>query len=458
MTRMQPLNYLLGRIIKTSDPIIVAACYSYVGADRRSNFEKILFATNKLKRQFAMALYTPDSVLQSLVACANQTIQLKIAKNPNCSAITLNRLAQQSVSKKLDVQIATHPRASQELLQRIYRKHLKSSAIITALCNNLSTPLVLLREIAKKASISQLKCIVGNPETDSDTLSHCFQYKDVYLQAEVVAHPNCPSELLQEAKVSKDALIRRKLTQNPLLSEGDLLGLLEDNDSRVRAAAIRRLNKIMMNELGIFCFDKSAQVRRCQARREKLPLAWFKGLAQDPEPWVRRLIARNITTPVEILCTLANDKIMMVRRGVVRNLNCPKVLIKKLAADTQPWVRAGIALRIDTPQSVLIALSKDNDIDVLSALGRNSSTPTDVLDKISQHPDKDVRRSVILNDSTPHSILHKLLNDPYPLNRLLLTNNKNLLGVDLMGLIEDPEPTVRFSSAMATMRHAYADS
>ncbi|MEZ5446609.1 MAG: hypothetical protein R3F45_12640, partial [Gammaproteobacteria bacterium] len=47
---------------------------------------------------------------------------------------------------------------------------------------------------------------------------------------------------------------------------------------------------------------------------------------------------------------------------------------------------------------------------------------------------------------------HTLREDPYPLNRVMLAEHPALTEEDLEGLIEDPEPHVRFAALRALIR------
>ena len=71
-----------------------------------------------------------------------------------------------------------------------------------------------------------------------------------------------------------------------------------------------------------------------------------------------------------------------------------------------------------------------------------------------QSADADVRRSVILNAQAPRDALDALLEDPYPINRAFLARHRNLTETDLVAMLGDPEPQVRFSAASALIDRA----
>jgi len=440
---------LLDQALDAHDPYLAAACHPWADCRQRCALETILFATAKLRRQFAAAMYTPPSVLDSLARNGEQRIRLRVAKHPAAGAVTLVKLARLALAEAADdlcVRLAGHRNTPRDILESLYKCPV-SAGIRHALCYNLRTPLPLLRRLAVGATPVELKGIACNQEADETLLRLCWASEDEYLQAEVAAHPDCPTELLDAAEHAPQTLVRRKLAQNPALRDSVLIRLLSDTEAQVRAAAVRHLSTPIMAELDADAFDPSHRVRRDQARHNGLPRAWVSRLAGDSDSWVRRLVARNRAVPVEALHNLAGDAVMEVRRSVARNPACSASLLQILARDLDPWVRAGVALRHDIAESLIIALSRDRDIDVLSALAKNPQTPPNILDRISCHHDRDVRRAVILNRSTPRRVLYRLLEDPYPLNRVLLSSHHNLDNTDLRKLLHDPEPTVRFAGA-----------
>ncbi len=442
---------LLDQVLDADDPYLAAACHPYADRQQRCALESILFATAKLRRQFAGVMYTPPSVLDSLARNGDQRIRLRVAKHPAAGPVTLVKLARLALAEAADdlcVRLAGHRNTPRDILESLYICPV-SAGIRHALCYNPHTPLPLLRRLAVGATPVELKGIACNQEADDALLRLCWASQDEYLQAEVAAHPGSPTELLDAAERAPQTLVRRKLAQNPSLRDSVLIRLLGDAEARVRAAAVRHLSTSIMAELDADAFEPSHRVRRDQARRNGLPRAWIARLAEDSDSWVRRLVARHQPVPGETLHNLAGDAVMEVRRSVARNPACPARLLQILACDLDPWVRAGVALRHDIAESLIIALSRDHDIDVLSALGKNPGTPPNILDRISRHDDRDVRRAVILNKSTPRRVLCRLLEDPYPLNRVLLSSHHNLDHTDLRRLLDDPEPTVRFAGAKA---------
>src|SRR5690606_22345530 len=144
---------------------------------------------------------------------------------------------------------------------------------------------------------------------------------DCYLQAELVANPSCPPELHDAARLSPAIIVRRTLAENPNVRTPDLIALLADPVSEVRAAAARSAPSSAID--GPDC-EPAASVRRMKARRHDLPAALIERLARDEDSWVRRWLARNPSVGIDSLARLSRDPEHEVRRGVARNPNCPK--------------------------------------------------------------------------------------------------------------------------------------
>jgi|TARA_Y100000310_G_scaffold149718_1_gene149087 hypothetical protein len=436
---------LLGQALDDKDPHIAAACHPCAEPRDRQALEQILFTTIRSRRQLSRATQTPATVLHCLAADDNELIRGAVARNPSTAAASLVTLALNKGSVELAVGIVSHRHTPAFTLTDLYSQHSESAPARQALCRNPRTPSSVLCALVKRANATECKLIAGNPNAGEGLLRRFWEKGDSYLQAEVAAHSHCPSDLLNLARHSPQALVRRKMAGNPNVSDVQLISLLDDVAPPVRAAAVRHVTSL---HIGQACLgDPSRLVRRDQARHGRLPLKWINTLSVDTDAWVRQLIARNETTPQQTLNSLANDPVMDVRRGVSRNLMCQPSLLAMLGGDPHPWVRAGVALRTDLPESLMEKLSQTDDVNVLSALGRNPMISCRFLERLIEHENKDIRRAVILNVRTPRRLLKELLVDPYPINRILLAGHPSLNQSDLSRLLSDPVSDVRFASA-----------
>jgi len=432
---------LCDRIMASGDAFQVAAIYPWLPDSERVRSESTIFSHRRYPRLFAQASYTPVSLIERLAQESDEVILDKLAGNPATPNSVLEQLVESSQNQSRLVSIARHVNASPVLLGSLDAE--SSSALHTAICGNENTGLEQLERLVLTASVLELKSIARNPHADSKLLATLWQsFDETYLRAEIAAHEACPKYLLKQAANSDKILLRRKAATNPELSQAQLEKLLSDSEAQVRVAALRHIgtkNIQLINE-------PARRVRRELARKSGLDKQVIGTLSADEDNWVRRWVARNPVTPEAVLRKLAQDSETEVRRGVARNPLLPEDLKKLFAADPEAWVRAGIAIRPDIERASIEQLSRDDSIDVLAGLGRNPLTPPGILMKIAGHEDRDVRRAVILNPEAPLSVLETLIEDSYPLNRVLLCRHSEMDCSQLLHLLDDPEPQVRFSA------------
>jgi len=436
---------LLRKALTDEDVPIAAACHPRAGSIEKNALEAVLFVSSQSKRHLSRAPRTPATVLHRLAVDGDELVRRAVARNPSTTGESLATLAMSEESIPVVVGIAGHPDAPASVLADVYSRFSESPPVRRALCRNPRTPGLALSKMVRNASMIECKLIAANPSADKESLKKFWGMGDCYLQAEVAAHPHCSSDLIDLASCSTEALVRRKVAENPNVSDLQLKNLLDDPAAPVRAAAVRHVTNL---DVGHASFeDTSRLVRRDQARHRSLPEERLNTLATDTDTWVRQLVARNETTPQRTLDLLANDPVTDVRRSVSRNLMCRPPLLIHLGRDSHPWVRAGVALRSDLPEFLMDELAETDDEGVLSALGRNSMVSPQFLERLIEHQSQDVRRAVILNRRAPRRLLRKLLIDPYPVNRAVLGRHENLSLPDLSHLLGDPAPEVRFSGA-----------
>jgi hypothetical protein len=446
------LSALLDQACNSADPYQSAALHPWLGASERAVCEKIIFAQRRHPRLFAQAAYTPASLLQRL-ALENDSVTLdKLAKNPATPTPVLKQLAQDKHGKQRLNSIAAHANASTVLLDSLDEQ--ASPERRQAICANPNAGLIQLNRLLTNASLDECKRMALNPHADAVFLAKLWQAHDeVYLHAEIACHHNCPSGFLNTALNSDLVLLRRKAAANTKLSDTQLLQLLADNESQVRAAALRHLVAVKVTQAD----EPARRVRRELARKTGLDEALVNRLSVDDDSWVRRWLARNPATPEPVLRKLATDTEVEVRRGVARNPLASIELCRQLAVDPNFWVRAGIAIRPELDQGTIQQLSADDSVDVLAGLGRNPKAPEKLLAQIARHRDRDVRRAVILNMQAPLEVLKEFLQDPYALNRAMLCRHPALTEQELWELTTDPEAQVRFSAVHVLASRCMAD-
>ncbi len=427
----------------SDDPFQIVALYPWLSKSERLDLEPVIFDHVRYPRMFAQVPYTPPALLERLASEDDDLILNKLARNPQTPLTVLERLTLCDDLPRL-IAITRHLHASSDLLETFDCQ--VSPKIRHALCFNPNTGLSQLNRLLPNASLNECKAIAQNHQVDEVLLDNLWQrHDDVYLRAEIVANSKCPRRLLELAVSSTNPLLRRKAASNQKLPKADRNRLLTDCNASVRVAALRHIGNGNLQLVD----ETASRVRRELARKSGLDESLMKKLAGDNDKWVRRWIARNPATPESLLIILAKDMQTEVRRGVTRNPLLPDSLCEQLVGDADSWVRAGISIRPDLDQKIIDRLANDDSIDVLSGLGRNSKSSEPLLSLIAQHKQRDVRRSVILNMQTPLPVLRSLLEDPYALNRAMLCSHANIGSAELLQLVDDPEPQVRFSAVQA---------
>ena len=382
----------------------------------------------------------------------NHAVKLRLDKNANTPALALSKLCLGDrgclkTPVKLSVLIAQHNNAPTEVLEKIVC-YVGGSEILKAVSQNTAATSKVLSLILKQQTQSKdyaflAKNIAANPATPPSLLAHIYAKGDVYTRAAVIAHKNCPLELLKSALVANENQVLRHLAADARLSAQVLGQLASNQDQQVRCAVATNIStpQIVIKRL---LNDSSPRVRRALASRTDLNKASMKYLVKDRDDWVRQWLARNPSLSVSLLKKLLLDSVPDVRRAVARNPECPVALLKVLAKDSQAWVRAGVSYQPKAPKSLMLKLAKDQDIDVLSGVAHNPHTPSAILYCLAASTEADVRRGVIMNSSAKRHHLLPLLEDPYYLHRLILVGSNRLYTKDKWPLCDDPDYQVRF--------------
>jgi hypothetical protein len=449
---------LVDKAIASQDIYCAAAVHSLGSRAQQVALEQLMFTQRRDALSLASWEHTPASVLQAL-AChigaygdRHHALKLRLDKNANTPSLVLSQLYASdqdyvNAPVKLSVLIAQHNNAPTELLEKIVR-YVGGSEILKAVSQNTAaTPEVLsllLQQQAQSKDYALLaKNIAANPATSPSVLSHIYAKGDVYARAAVIAHSNCPLELLKSALVANENQVLRHLAVDARLSAQVLGQLASNQDPQVRCAVAANIAtpQIVIKRL---LNDSSPRVRRALASRSDLNKSSMKHLAKDKDDWVRQWLARNPIVPVSLLKKLLVDVVVDVRRAVARNTDCPVALLKVLAKDSHAWVRAGVSYQSKAPKSLMLKLAKDKDIDVLSGVAHNPHTPSAILNCLAASTEADVRRGVIMNSSAKRHHLLPLLEDPYYLHRLILVGSNRLHAKDKWPLCVDPDYQVRF--------------
>ncbi len=190
---------------------------------------------------------------------------------------------------------------------------------------------------------------------------------------------------------------------NPLGGD-DLVKLMQDQDDKVRAAAIANISRGAVDVAGDIntpasvlaglSGSRSQEVRRAVAANHSTPEPALAKLVRDYETEVRAAVAGNANTPTEGLEILSLDQEEDVLAALCGNLNAP-MRFMEIQASTPPsrwsdrWAR--LAANPSIPAPIARKLAYCNDEVVRLGLASNPATPTDVLEVLSLDESPQVR-------------------------------------------------------------------
>lgn len=443
MSAPRRIDDFLDECIRRADAYLVLPAYDRaIESKRRNEIDAILFKSSRLRLVLSALPFTPSGLLARLALEPCEPIFVRVARNPNADAATLDHIYARTKLVETLRAIANHRNTTHGTLDRLAASEdIEIRALVAA---NGNTAHETLRSLFTRGDSSLWAAIARHAHTDADLLRVIFEWASTRERAEVLGNANCPPELLRNNYDSDDPLVRRKCASNEALPIALRLKLIEDADAGVRAEALGALPDPAAEEK-LSGVDGSKYVRRVQARRSDVGEELIQKLSRDPDSWVRRWLARNSRTPLEILRRLLLDGDEGVRRAVGRNRKTPPDLLTRIASDTVAWVRASVADRGDLPKLSLQLLEKDCSPDVLSGVARNPTSPSTLLAALALCDDPGIRRAVILNKAAPRQVLRDLCEDDYRLNRAMAVSHENLQIEDVWLSVADPEPQVRFA-------------
>ncbi|MEW6438330.1 MAG: hypothetical protein AB1508_14315 [Pseudomonadota bacterium] len=443
MSAPRSIDDFLDECIRRADAYLVLPAYDRaIESKRRNEIDAILLKSSRLRLVLSNLPFTPSSVLARLVAEPSEAIFLRVARNPNADAATLDYIYARTQMVEARRAIANHRNATPDTLDRLAAS--EDGEIRALVASNRNTASETLRALFAREDSGLWAAIARHVHADANLLRVIFERSSRRERAEVLGNSNCPPDLLQNNYKSDDPLVRRKCASNEALPTALRLALVEDSDASVRAEALGGLPD-PANEGEGSRADGSKYVRRVQARRSDVSDELIQRLSRDPDAWVRRWLARNSMTPDGVLHQLLLDDDEGVRRALGRNRKTPPDLLTRIAIDAVAWVRASVADRKDLPKSSLRLLEKDCSPDVLSGVARNPTSRPSLLSALARSDDAAIRRAVILNKAAPRRVLRNLCEDDYPLNRAMAVSHENLRIEDFWASAADPEPQVRFA-------------
>jgi predicted DNA-binding WGR domain protein len=399
-------------------------------------------------------------------------------------------------------QLARHPRASAELLEKL--SHSSDEATRRNVVGNPNTLPETLIRIGQQFP----KELLANPALDLLLMIQPTLMEEVpqALLVRLLKQDDCPASLLNWAASHPQAKVQLAVAMNPKAPEQALQKLRSSQHASVleaMGATLGNIDQILDPEKA---FEHAVRERLASMKSPELHEAWSEGdigLAQwsalpltfrldkvtallfGPEHIVRILcdttwtfhrlkdilpnylywdhVASDSATPSHVLEYLAREADLSVRQSVARNPSAPVQILTDGAQDSDAEFRATIAANPSTPALVLAALSQDGDKQVRRNIGKNSSTPASVLEVLAHDSDTDVRLSVVRNPLIPMEVLSIFAMDSDAWIRSAAARNPSMPLAKLESLAKDLDDDVRKSVARnislpAALREALLES
>lgn len=303
---------------------------------------------NDLER--ALCPTTPADELDALLGQLNpptcaQEVAAAVARNPNATAATLERLAVQYVAD-----IEANPALPLLLL----------GADVGSLTENLanwSRNPAWLRIYAGSTHFGTLLGVAGNSVTGADVLDQLSHYENPFLRGIVARNRSTRPETLIRLAGSADEDDRSAAVktgrlpydvEERLASDPSELVRQSVADATTRADLLRRL-----------ATDRAHHVRVMVASNERTPAESLLLLASDSYDAVLLSLARNPQAPETALRMLAEKPRAQVQAIVAQHPRLPSASVRQLAEHTRSFVREEVAGRLDLSAELLHRLCND---------------------------------------------------------------------------------------------------
>lgn len=286
-----------------------------------------------------------------------------------------------------------------------------------------------------------------------------------------------PKELTVRLATGPEARLRHWATGLSGLPEQTRLGLAEDPDPRVRAAAIDSWSvpRLHPEVRAAAEADPDPQVRKALARATHvdipLPTTVEGFLAETDER--RRDAAFTAPVDAALAVLLVSDEDSSLRHGAARNPYVPTALALQLAADPEPFVRLAVSLRPDVTEAQRAAIDYTvppgrapvpywveecfGDPDALREIAASShvvlrrgvtcapALPADVIERLAADDDFYVRLMLCENDHASHELLVEMFADWDGLSWGTLAYRSNFARPGLARFADNPNYRLRYA-------------
>ncbi len=393
--------------------------------------------------------------------------------------------------------LAKHPRASEELLEKL--SHSSDKATRQAVTANPNTP----PEVYVRLGQQFPKEFLANPALDLLLMMNPALMEEVpeSLLIRLLKQTDCPTTMLTWAAAHWREKVQLAVAMNAAAPEQALQRLRESRYPAVRQAVEVKPSTTSEQDPERE-FEQAVRDRLGTSKPRDLLEAWSSGdigLAQwsalpltfrlakaandgfTPEGVIRGLrhesrmhetfreicfnyledpvirgVASSPDTPIPILEGLANPHIFMLgdwsrtRRVVAGNPSTPLTILEQFSNYDSPYLyqeRAAVAENPAAPVNLLERLSKDSNHHVRAVVAEKPSTPAYLLEVLSKDPHPWVRWKLAQNIATPALILAALSKDAERDVRIRVAGNPVTPLEVLLQLAEESENSIQIAVA-----------
>ena len=309
---------LINCAISSGDLHSAAAVYELAEGEQKQQLSDILCKERRNTLLLARWEHTPAAVLQMLAEIEDETIRLRLDKNPSSRAGTLNTIYKKGGHDRQLISLLTqHAHSSSTLLNSLAMSE-DDIPILKSIAAHPNTDANTLNRLEQRYPDMFDNELAVHAETPPELLEKLYQRGNCFIRSAVVTHIRCPQFLLDLAFNETDINILRHLAANPRLSPEKLAILAQHDDVSVlrTLAGNPSLSKELANQM---IHNSTNIVRRALASRTDLTDENLQQLANDEDHWVRQRVARHPQLDEMLLNKLAQDQNDEARRAVTRN-------------------------------------------------------------------------------------------------------------------------------------------
>ena len=344
-------------------------------------------------------------------------------------------------NEQLRVRVLKHPNTAARTLERIFRGgcSAKMTVLIAAHPN---TPTDILEELEWQGSEKIRTALCGNCNTPLPVIRVLLKECSLQEKKIIARNPVLNEQILETLWNEGDEYLRAEVVAHRSCSERLINKAIKSRHVVVRRklASNTVIGEALRHRL---LMDDAPQVRVAIVRNQEVSEGELQLLCDDPSDQVRRNEARRTGLSATVIAQLARDNDIWVRRWVARNAGTSEKYLEKLAVDEDENVRRSVARNEFCPERLLNVLADDDSAWVRAGVVLRTDISKEVLLKLIDDQDIDVQSAIGKNPITPVKILKRIANNSNRDVRRSVILNKKVTAKVLELFIEDPYPLNR---------------